>query len=145
MAGNGTSFTPEEIAILRANPYTLRASASGMSITMEAKVRVVELYETGMSSRQIVEALGYDCEILGAQRMKNIVRNTRKEAASPRGLHEGYTRAPTARMNKEEIEQLDASAESYTRLKNEVIYLREEVKLLKKLSQQVILGKRGES
>ncbi len=48
-------------------------------------------------------------------------------------------------MNKEEIEQLDASAESYARLKNEVIYLREEVKLLKKLSQQVILGKRGES
>ena len=78
-------------------------------------------------------------------RVKNIVRNTRKEAASPRGLHEGYTRAPTARMNKEEIEQLDASAESYARLKNEVIYLREEVKLLKKLSQQVILGKRGES
>lgn len=59
--------------------------------------------------------------------------------------NEGYTRAPTARMNKEEIEQLDASAESYARLKNEVIYLREEVKLLKKLSQQVILGKRGES
>ena len=92
MAGNGSSFTPEEIAILRANPYTLRASASGMSITMEAKVRVLELYESGMSSRQIVEALGYDCEILGAQRMKNIVRNTRKEASSPRGLHEGYGR-----------------------------------------------------
>ena len=46
--------------------------------------------------------------------------------------------------SKEEIEQLDASAESYAKLKNEVIYLREEVKLLKKLSQKVILGKRGE-
>lgn len=143
MAGNGSSFTPEEIAILRANRYTLRASASGTSITMEAKERVLELYECGMSSRQIVEALGYDCEILGSQRMKNTVRNTRKEASSPRGLHEGYTRLPTARMNKEEIEQLDASAESYAKLKNEVIYLREEVKFLKKLSQEVIQGKRG--
>ena len=144
MAGNGTSFTSEEITILRANPYTLRASASGMSITMEAKVRVLELYETGMSSRQIVEALGYDCEILGAQRVKNIVRHARIQLESPRGLHEGYTRSPAARMGNDEIENLDDSAASYAKLKNEVIYLREEVKLLKKLSQKVILGKRGE-
>ena len=143
MANRGKCFTPEEIKILEANPYTRRVSASGLSITMEAKQRVLELYESGMSSRQIVEALGYDCEILGAQRMKNIVRNTRKEAASPCGLHEGYSRVPAARMDKEEIEQLDNSAVSYARLKNEVIYLREEVKFLKKLSQEVIQGKRG--
>ena len=104
---------------------------------------MLELYETGITSRQIVEALGYDYEILGGQRMKNIVRNTRKEAASPCGLHEGYSRIPAARMDKEEIEQLDNSAMSYARLKNEVIYLREEVKFLKKLSQEVIQGKRG--
>lgn len=103
---------------------TLKASASGMSIAMEAKVRRLELYGTGMNSRQIIEALGYSCEILGAQQMKNIVRNARQEAASPRGLHEEYRRPPTARMDKKEIKQLDASAESYARLKNEVIYLR---------------------
>ena len=101
------------------------------------------MYESGMTSRQIVESLGYDYEMLGSQRMKNIVRNTRKEADSPRGLHEGYRRTPAARMDKEEIEQLDNSAESYARLKNEVIYLREEVKFLKKLSQEVIQRKRG--
>ena len=143
MANRGNCFTPEEIKILEANPYTRRVSASGLSITMEAKQRVLELYETGMCSRQIVEALGYDYEILGGQRMKNIVRNTRKEAASPRGLHEGYSRTAVVRMDKEEIEQLDNSAASYARLKNEVIYLREEVKFLKKLSQEVIQGKRG--
>ena len=104
---------------------------------------MLELYETGLTSRQIVEALGYDYEILGGQRMKNIVRNTRKEAASPRGLHEGYPRTAAVRMDNEEIEQLDNSAVSYARLKNEVIYLREEVKFLKKLSQEVIQGKRG--
>ena len=143
MANRGTCFTPEEIKVLEANPYTRRVSASGLSITMEAKQRVLELYETGMTSRQIVEALGYDYEILGGQRMKNIVRNTRKEAASACGLHESYSRTTAARMDKEEIEQLDNSAVSYARLKNEVIYLREEVKFLKKLSQEVIQGKRG--
>lgn len=143
MANRGTCFTPEEIKVLEANPYTRRVSASGLSITMEAKQRVLELYETGLTSRQIVEALGYDYEILGGQRMKNIVRNTRKEAASPCGLHEGYPRTAAVRMDNEEIEQLDNSAISYARLKNEVIYLREEVKFLKKLSQEVIQGKRG--
>ena len=143
MANRGKCFTPEEIKILEANPYTRRVSASGLSITLEAKQRVLELYETGLTSRQIVEALGYDYEILGGQRMKNTVRNTRKEAASPCGLHEGYSRVPAARMDKEEIEQLDNSAMSYARLKNEVIYLREEVRFLKKLSQEVIQGKRG--
>ena len=143
MANRGKCFTPEEIKILEANPYTRRVSAGSLSITMEAKQRVLELYETGITSRQIVEALGYDYEILGGQRMKNIVRNTRKEAASPCGLHEGYSRVPAARMAKEEIEQLDNSAMSYARLKNEVIYLREEVRFLKKLSQEVIQGKRG--
>ena len=63
-------------------------------------MRVLELHETGMSSKQIVEALGYDCEILGAQRMKNIVCNTRKEVASSRGLHEGY---PSESMVKDAI------------------------------------------
>ena len=143
MANRGKCFTPEEIKILEANPYTRRVFAGSLSITMEAKQRVLELYETGITSRQIVEALGYDYEILGGQRMKNIVRNTRKEAASPCGLHEGYSRVPAARMDKEEIEQLDNSAMSYARLKNEVIYLREEVRFLKKLSQEVIQGKRG--
>ena len=59
------------------------------------------------------------------------------------GLHEGYPMTAAVRMDNEEIEQLDNSAVSYARLKNEVIYLREEVKFLKKLSQEVIQGKRG--
>ena len=70
MANRGKCFTPEEIKILEANPYTRRVSAGSLSITMEAKQRVLELYETGITSRQIVEALGYDYEILGGQRMK---------------------------------------------------------------------------
>ena len=86
--------------MLRADPYVLSASASGMSITMEAKMRVLKLYETGMSSIQIAEALGYDCDILAAQRMKKIVGITRKEVASSRGLHEGY---PSESMMKEAI------------------------------------------
>ncbi len=143
MARSCNCFTPEEIDVLEANPYTLRAYASGLSLTLDAKYRVLELYETGMSSRQIVEALGYDCKMLGEHRVKNIVRNARKEADSPQGIHEGYSKLRAARMDNDQIKHLDASEESYAKLKNEVIYLREEVKFLKKLSQRAILGKRG--
>ena len=87
--------------------------------------------------------LGYDPDLLGDDRVKNIIRSTRREAESAQGLHEGYSRAAKKHLDKEEIEQLDESASSYAKLKNEVIYLRQEVEFLKKISQQVISGKRG--
>jgi hypothetical protein len=46
-------------------------------------------------------------------------------------------------MTAEQIAELQENPESYAKLKNEVIYLREEVEFLKKVSQQVISGKRG--
>ena len=46
-------------------------------------------------------------------------------------------------MREEEIEQLECNTGSYAKMKNEVIYLRKEVEFLKKISQQVISGKRG--
>jgi hypothetical protein len=90
-----------------------------------------------------VEELGYDPKMLGEQRMKNMVRNVRREAESKNGLHEGYLRTAGTRMSEEEIEQLECNPGSYAKLKNEVIYLRKEVEFLKKISQQVISGKRG--
>ena len=47
------------------------------------------------------------------------------------------------RITPAQIAELEENAESYAKLKNEVIYLREEVEFLKKISQQVISGKRG--
>ena len=46
-------------------------------------------------------------------------------------------------MSKEEVEELECDPASYAKLKNEVVYLRQEVEFLKKISQQVISGKRG--
>ena len=46
-------------------------------------------------------------------------------------------------MDDETIEKLECNPASYEKLKNEVIYLRKEVEFLKKISQQVISGKRG--
>ena len=141
--GHYSSFTAEEVRILNANPNTLYATKSRISVTLEAKKLILELYQGGMPPRRIVEELGYDPKILGEERTKNMVRNVRREAESKHGLHEGYLRTTGKRMDEEEIEQLDCNPASYAKLKNEVIYLRKEVEFLKKISQQVISGKRG--
>jgi len=143
MGKRRSGFTEEEMKILAANPYTLNVTESRLSITLEAKEIILSLYGAGKTCRQIVTELGYDPKMLGEQRMKNMVRNTRREAKSGVGLHQGYVRSAATRMDKEEIEQLDCSPASYAKLKNEVIYLRQEVEFLKKISQQVISGKRG--
>ncbi len=136
-------FTDDDIQELSKNPHTLSVTGNRLSVTLAAKEKILELFNEGRSRRQIMAELGYDPDLLGDDRVKNIIRSTRREAESAQGLHEGYSRAAKKHLDKEEIEQLDESASSYAKLKNEVIYLRQEVEFLKKISQQVISGKRG--
>ena len=136
-------FNQEEIRILQENPNTASVTPSRLSVTLEAKKTILELYQSGWTPRRIIEELGCDPSMLGKQRTSNIVRNVRREAESKNGLHEGYLRTTGTRMSEEEIEQLECNPGSYAKLKNEVIYLRKEVEFLKKISQQVISGKRG--
>lgn len=142
--GHYFSFTEEDIRILKENPHTAHVTQSRLSLTLDAKKKIVELDESGWSRIKIIEELGYDPNMLGKERMKNIVRNVRREAESENGLHEGYLRTAGTRISDEEIEKLDSSRASYDKLKNEVAYLRKEVEFLKKISQKVISGKQGE-
>jgi len=136
-------FSEDEVHMLEMNPYTLSITNNRISVTLAAKKRILELYSEGKTRREIMADLGYDPDLLGEERVKSIIRSTRREAESEKGLHEGYKRTAKRHLEKEEIEQLDESPSSYAKLKNEVIYLREEVEFLKKISQQVISGKRG--
>ena len=136
-------FTDEEIYILQRNPYTFNVSRKRFALTLAGKELVLQLQEEGYNYRQIMEKLGYDPEMLGIQRAKNLVRYTRREAETELGLHEGYPRRAQKRLSEEELEKLVCNPVSYAKLKNEVIYLRKEVEFLKKISQRVISGKRG--
>lgn len=144
MGEQPSQLTEENIQILKKNPYTRSVENGRLVVTLEAKQKILKMHEEGMTHRQIVEALGYNSRMLGKERTKNMVRGTLRSASSPRGFRQGYARKPGAHMETDEIEQLDCSAASYDRLKNEVIFLREEVEVLKKIFHRVILGKRGE-
>ena len=133
-----SEFTPEEMAILKEN-----LTKNRLSVTAEAKKKILELSSTELTYRQIVEELGYDPQILGLERTKNMVRDVLRDVKDGKTIHEGYLRAIGKRMSTKALEELDYNPASYRKLKNEVIYLRKEVEFLKKISQQVLSGKRG--
>lgn len=138
-----SEFTPEEIAILKENPYTFRITKYRLSLTAEAKEKIVELSSAGSTYRQIVEELGYDPQMLGLGRAKDMVRDILRDVKEGKAIHEGYLRTVEKRMSTAALEKLDCDPASYRKLKNEVIYLRKEVEFLKKISQQVLSGKQG--
>ena len=125
-------FTDEEIEELLKNPYTLSATRHQIRFTLKAKEMILECDRNGMPPSRIVRELGYDANVLGFQRVKNLIRNIKVEAASKNGLHQGSAPRRKKRLTAEQIAELEENPESYARLKTEVIYLREEVEFLKK-------------
>ena len=65
-------FTDEVLYTLRQNPYTLNATRNRLSLTLEAKEKILEMDEQGKPWRQIIEELGYDTRVLGKWRARNV-------------------------------------------------------------------------
>ena len=117
-------FTPEQIKLLEANPYTYRVTEHRLTLTVEAKQEILKMKEEGLPACQIVKKLGYDLDIIGESR-----------AYSERGLHVGYPKRIGKRLDPERLNKLPTNPETFAKLINEVSYLRQEVDFLKKISQ----------
>lgn len=136
------NFTEEEMRILMENLYTLNVTPLRFTLTKEGKERILSLSERGKTIVQILREIGYDPQMLGRNRTKNLIRRIKEEAESRTGIHNGYAKRSPKRLTAEQIAELEENPSSYVKLKTEVIYLREEVEFLKKISQRVISGKR---
>lgn len=136
-------FTPEEIVLLRNNPYTLKVTERTIRFTLPFKQYMLEGLQHGKSPATIVQELGYDPTIFGQSRLSGIAYHIIEDANSPIGLHEGR-RAPRPVKAVTEGE-LASNAPSYIlrRLQAEVSYLRQEVEFLKKIVQAENGKKRG--
>ena len=137
-------FTPEEIEILRKNPNTWSVNKFRISLTKEAKERILELADMGYSSGQCMAELGYDTKILGKSRCSSAVYNTQREVKQGKQIHDGYAKRQPKRLSADELDELPLNHESYIRMKNELVYLKQEVDFLKKISQLDRSGKRGD-
>lgn len=84
------AFTDEEVKVLRENKYTAFVSNNSIRFTLEFKEMFLEKKKEGVPVRRIFLEAGYDVNILGTSRIKNLSKRIPKEASSPCGLHEGY-------------------------------------------------------
>ena len=82
-------FTPEEIVLLRNNPYTLKVTERTIRFTLPFKQYMLEGLQHGKSPATIVQELGYDPTIFGQSRLSGIAYHIIEDANSPIGLHEG--------------------------------------------------------
>ena len=125
------AFTNEQVGILEGNRYTSFVSNSSIRFTLEFKEMFMERKREGIPARRIFKEAGYDVDILGTSRIKNLSKRIPKEASAPCGLHEGY------HTHKKHPEDADYShmlpEEAMAAMQREVVYLRQELDFIKKL------------
>ena len=125
------AFTDEEVKVLRENKYTAFVSNSSIRFTLEFKEMFLEKKKEGVPARRIFLEAGYDVNILGTSRIKNLSKRIPKEASSPCGLHEGY------HIHSKRPEDADysrmAPEEAMAAMQREIVYLRQEPGFIKKI------------
>ena len=115
-------FTRREIQLLKSNPYTYRVTESQIFYTREFKEEFWRRYQGGESPREIVEALGYDPDMLGTSRLSGLQINIKKQANRPEGFTEGKN---NRKGLKAEMTAVDESPDRSTLIKmqHEILYL----------------------
>ena len=79
-------FTAEELEILRANPYTYKATPAQLRFTAEFKELFWSEYENGRLPKEIIRGCGYDPDVLGASRINGILLHIREAAGKGEGF-----------------------------------------------------------
>jgi hypothetical protein len=116
-------FTPEQVEQLRENKYVKHVSEKSITYTEEFKEVFMMEYNSGKLRSQILIEMGFDPEVLGTSRIKNISSRTRKQAKRPEGfkdtrsdssgrpLERELTQDEIIERQKQEIEVLKAKVE----------------------------------
>ena len=131
-------FTPEEVEALRANPYTASVTPEVIRFTYAFRQAFWQLSVEGCTGNAAFRKLGYDPEVLGFERIHNITKRIRHAARTPEGLQEsgkGRMRLSKEFFSNAKLENM-SRRESEQRMKNEIIYLQQQIAFLKKLMRQ---------
>ncbi|MDO4651081.1 MAG: hypothetical protein Q4B26_20780 [Eubacteriales bacterium] len=126
-------FTKREIQLLKCNPYTYRVTEATIFFTTEFKQEFWRRYQEGETPRAIVEALGYDPDILGQYRINGLQINIKKQAERPEGFTQGKGRKKTLKSALYSVDE-KPSEETIIKMQHELMYLRQEVEFLKKIT-----------
>ncbi|MBR0392878.1 MAG: hypothetical protein IJK38_11215 [Oscillospiraceae bacterium] len=131
MSTNRLPFTPEQKAILAANPFTLCVNDYTIRFTKAFKEYILAEHERNKTPwKQVFRKAGYDPDLLGQKRMENIIFHARKEASSPGGLRET---APK-KKNAKDLEKKRMQTQ-IRELQEEMEFLKQQIEFLKKTKQ----------
>jgi len=127
-----SQFTDEQIALLKANPYTYHVTARQIAFTKEFKEIFWTEYQNRMTARNIFKKYGYDTDILGATRITGFQQSLKRETEAGLPFYEG-SRPPG--LKKELISNDDGSptAETFKDMQHRLEYLEQEMDFLKKI------------
>lgn len=133
-------FTKREIQLLKSNPYTYKVTESQIFYTKEFKEEFWRRYQGGDSPREIVEALGYEPDILGTSRLSGLQMNIKKQANRPGGFTEGKNNRKGLKAEMVSVDE-NPDRDTLVRMQHEILYLRQEVEFLKKITSVRNTGK----
>lgn len=133
-------FTREQKEALEINPFTLSVNDYQIRFTVEfKKYLLAEREKNGTPWKDVFRKAGYDPDVLGKWRIDSIIKAVKKEASSPKGLHETTS---VKRLSKDlERKQTQKAIQD---LQNEVIRLQQQVEFLKKIQMLKILDENDE-
>lgn len=125
-------YTKKQIKELKENPYTFTINEKRIFFTIEFKRIFWTKYQAGLSPRKILQELNYNLEYFGQKQIDSITQRVKKEALAGE-FTEGHQRKNRMKIKEPEF---DNSPATIKQIQNELLYLRQEVDFLKKVSQR---------
>ena len=122
-------YTQKQIKELKVNPYTFQIDDKRIFFTIEFKKVFWTKYQAGMSPRAIFKELNYNLDYFGQKQIDSIVQSIKKEALAGE-FTEGYHRKNRMKIREPDEE---ISEQNIKQMKNELLYLRQEIEFLKKV------------
>ena len=123
-------FSEEEQQLLRRNPYTFKVTHRQVWFTKEFKTEFKKRYDLGALPREIFADLGYDPKVVGDYRMNSFQNRINIRAKRGEGFTERRTSVSRGLVSVDE----NPDSAAIVRMQHELLYLRQEVEFLKKIS-----------
>ena len=130
-------FTMEQIEQLRSNPYTYNVTSRKIFFTAEFKEAFYQKRQAGLTLKETLLELGYDPEVLGEKRIDGLSHMINKAVREGKSFTEGIK--PRKSILDEKCP--DLTRENFLKMQHELLYMRQELEFLKKISSLRNSGK----
>lgn len=129
-----SKFSPEQMELLAKNKFTAKVNCRQILFTLEFQNLFLSRYEQGDTSMEIFIDCGYDPDILGNNRIYGFARRLHNQIAAGKPLTEDYAFTKLQDPENTDYNTLPSQL-SVSAMQRELLYLRQQVNFLKKLTE----------